>query len=45
MPPIDWAIAAAGAVGPLLANEMVKAARFSRAALPAAPALPALDAE
>jgi len=45
MPPIDWAIAAAGAVGPLLANEMVKAARVSRAPLPAALDVPALPAE
>ena len=44
MPPIDWAIAAAGAVGPLLANEMVKAARASRPQLPAAEGLPALNA-
>jgi Ca2+-transporting ATPase len=44
MPPIDWAIAAAGAVGPLLANEMVKAARVSRAQLPAAPDPLALSA-
>jgi Ca2+-transporting ATPase len=44
MPPIDWAIAAVGAVGPLLANEMVKAARFSRAQLPAAPDVRALGA-
>jgi P-type Ca2+ transporter type 2C len=29
MPPIDWAMAALGAVGPLVANEMVKAARVS----------------
>jgi Ca2+-transporting ATPase len=29
MPPVDWAIAALGAVGPLLANEMVKAVRFA----------------
>jgi Ca2+-transporting ATPase len=27
--PIDWAVAGLGAVGPLLANEMVKAARFA----------------
>ncbi|HTV20155.1 MAG TPA: HAD-IC family P-type ATPase [Polyangiaceae bacterium] len=45
MPPIDWAVAALGAVGPLLANEMVKAARVSRAQLPAATELPALAAE
>jgi Ca2+-transporting ATPase len=44
LPPIDWAIAAAGAVGPLLANEMIKAARASRAQLPAARELPALGA-
>jgi Ca2+-transporting ATPase len=29
MPALDWAVATAGAVGPLLANEMVKAARFA----------------
>jgi P-type Ca2+ transporter type 2C len=29
MPPIDWAVAALGAVAPLVANEMVKAARVS----------------
>jgi Ca2+-transporting ATPase len=44
MPAVDWAIAALGAIGPLLANEMVKAARFSPARTSAAPALPALDA-
>jgi Ca2+-transporting ATPase len=44
MPPIDWVIAAAGAVGPLLANEMVKAARTSRARLPGGRELPALGA-
>lgn len=27
--PVDWAVAAAGAIGPLLTNEMVKAVRFS----------------
>jgi Ca2+-transporting ATPase len=45
MPPVDWAIAAVGAVVPLLANEMVKAARFSPARLSAASELPALNAE
>jgi Ca2+-transporting ATPase len=45
MPPVDWAIAAVGAVAPLLANEMVKAARFSPARLSAASELPALNAE
>lgn len=37
MPAIDWAVATAGAIGPLLANEMVKAVRFSaqRGATPA----------
>jgi Ca2+-transporting ATPase len=44
MPILDWAVAGLGAVGPLLANEMVKAARFAPARLSAAPeplALPA----
>lgn len=45
MPAIDWAIASLGAVGPLLANEMVKAARFSPARTSAAPSLLAFDAE
>lgn len=31
MPPVDWAVAALGAVGPLLANEGVKAARHAPA--------------
>jgi hypothetical protein len=29
MPLVDWGIATAGAIAPLLANEMVKAARFA----------------
>jgi P-type Ca2+ transporter type 2C len=29
MPPLDWAVATAGAIGPLIANELVKAARFA----------------
>jgi Ca2+-transporting ATPase len=45
LPLIDWGIAALGAVGPLLANEMVKAARFSPKRLSTAGELPALDAE
>jgi P-type Ca2+ transporter type 2C len=36
--PLDWGLAAVGAVGPLLANEMVKAARFAPKRLVAAPA-------
>jgi hypothetical protein len=43
--PIDWGLAALGAVGPLLANEMVKAGRFRPKRLVAASGLPALDAE
>jgi Ca2+-transporting ATPase len=31
MPAFDWAVATLGAIGPLLANEMVKAARFAPA--------------
>lgn len=45
MPPVDWAIAAVGAAAPLLANELVKAARFSPARLSAPSELPALNAE
>jgi len=33
MPLLDWAVATAGAIGPLLANEMVKAARTAPARL------------
>jgi Ca2+-transporting ATPase len=33
MPILDWAVATAGAIGPLLANEMVKAARSAPARL------------
>jgi Ca2+-transporting ATPase len=29
MPVLDWAVATAGAIGPLVANEMVKAVRFA----------------
>jgi P-type Ca2+ transporter type 2C len=29
MPVLDWSIATAGAIGPLLANEMIKAARYA----------------
>ena len=47
--PVDWAVAALGAVGPLLANEMVKAWRYAPGRSPApshgsAPALPAASA-
>jgi Ca2+-transporting ATPase len=45
MPAIDWAVAVVGAVGPLLANEMVKAVRYSPKRLSASPELPALGAE
>jgi hypothetical protein len=38
MPIFDWAVATVGAIGPLLANEMVKAARFAPARLTATPA-------
>jgi Ca2+-transporting ATPase len=48
--PVDWAVAAVGAVGPLLANEMVKAVRHAPArrisgSSHVLPALPAGDAE
>jgi P-type Ca2+ transporter type 2C len=36
MPVLDWAVAGVGAVGPLLANEWVKAARFAPARAPLA---------
>jgi hypothetical protein len=45
---VDWAVAALGAVGPLLANEMVKAVRYAPARLSSAhqkAALPASTAE
>jgi Ca2+-transporting ATPase len=37
MPFFDWAVATLGAIGPLLANEMVKAARFAPPRLTAPP--------
>jgi Ca2+-transporting ATPase len=45
MPIFDWAVATVGAIGPLLANEMVKAARFApaRRAATAESAVGALD--
>ena len=44
MPIFDWAVATVGAIGPLVANEMVKAARFAPARLSAPPAAPQLPA-
>jgi hypothetical protein len=34
MPLVDWGVATVGALAPLLANEMIKAARFSPAEEP-----------
>jgi magnesium-transporting ATPase (P-type) len=47
MPVFDWVVATVGAIGPLLANEMVKAARFApvRLAAPPAPAPLTIAAE
>jgi Ca2+-transporting ATPase len=44
MPIFDWAVATVGAIGPLLANEMVKAARFAPARLTAQAEPPRLPA-
>jgi P-type Ca2+ transporter type 2C len=41
MPPVDWLVAAGGAIGPLLINELLKARRFAE--LPAESELLALE--